>query len=150
MSLLKEFEEFSLRASVADMAAGIILGAAFGKVVNSLVDDILLPPVGQLLGGVNFVDLFLTLDKSKGEFTTLASAREAGIPLLAYGQCLSTILQFFILAFCVFGLVKFLNRFRRQHTPVAAPPATIKSCPFCCSAIPLRATRCPNCTSAVK
>jgi len=150
MSLIKEFKEFALRGSVADMAAGIILGTAFGKIVTTLVADILLPPIGQVLGGVNFADLFLVLDKSKGEFTTLAGAREAGAPILAYGQCISTVLEFLVLVVCVFSMVKLLNTFRRQHTPTASPPATIKSCPYCCSAIPMRATRCPFCTSVVK
>lgn len=150
MSLFKEFKEFSLRGNVADMATGIILGVAFSKIVTSVIEDIFLPPVGQLLGGGNFADLFLALDKSKGEFTTLASARDAGVPVLAYGQCLGTVLEFVVLAGCVFVMIKLINTFRRQHTPATLPPATIKTCPYCCSAIPLRATRCPCCTSAVK
>ena len=150
MTLIKEFKEFALRGNVADLATGIVLGVAFSKIVTSLIEDIFLPPVGQLLGGGNFADLFLTLDKSKGEFPTLAGARAAGVPVLAYGQCLGTMLEFVVLAGCVFVLIKFLNPFRRQHAPATLPPATIKSCPYCCSAIPLRATRCPCCTSAVK
>ena len=140
-----------MRGNVIDMTFGFLLGIAFGKVVTSLVNDIVLPPVGQLLGGVNFTDLFLVLDKSKGDFTSLAKVRDAGIPVIAYGQCISSVLDFAIIATCILLMIKLVNTARRQHTAAStAPPATIKTCPYCCSAIALRATRCPYCTSLVK
>ena len=148
--LSKEFREFALRGNVLDMAFGLMLGVAFGKIVTSLVNDVLLPPVGQLLGGVNFTDLFLVLDRSRGEFASLAKVREAGIPVIAYGQGISAVLDFVIIAMCALVMIKWVNTARRQHGAVTLPPATIKSCPYCCSAIPMRATRCPYCTSLVK
>ena len=150
MGLMKEFKEFAVRGNVADMAIGVILGAAFGRIVTSLVNDVLMPPLGQLMGGVNFSDLFLVLDKSKGEFHSLADARKAGVSVIAYGQCINTVIDFIIVAFCIFLVVKLMNRLNRQqpHAPIPAP--TTKSCPYCCSSIPIRATRCPCCTSDVK
>jgi large conductance mechanosensitive channel len=150
MGLIKEFKDFALRGNVLDMAIGVILGIAFGKIINSLVNDILMPPIGQLLGGVNFSDLFFVLDHSKGEVASLAKAREAGIPVIAYGQFINTILDFLIVAGCIFLVVKVMNTLQRRQAPVTPPAPTTKNCPFCCSAIPLRATRCPHCTSEVK
>ena len=132
--LSKEFREFALRGNVLDMAFGLMLGVAFGKIV----------------GGVNFTDLFLVLDRSRGEFASLAKVREAGIPVIAYGQGISAVLDFVIIAMCALVMIKWVNTARRQHGAVTLPPATIKSCPYCCSAIPMRATRCPYCTSLVK
>ena len=148
--LCKEFREFALRGNVLDIAFGLLLGVAFGKIVTSLVNDVLLPPIGQLLGGVNFTDLFLVLDKSKGEFTSLAKVHEAGVPVIAYGQCISSVLDFVIVAICALLMIKLVNAARRQHSATASLPITIKTCPYCCSAIPMRATRCPYCTSLVK
>lgn len=150
MSLLKEFKEFAMKGNVLDMAVGVILGAAFGKIISCLVNDVLMPPIGQLLGGVNFSDLFVLLDKSKGEFTSLAKAREAGAPVIAYGQFINTVLDFLIVAFCVFLAIKAISSLKRRQIPAPTPAPTTKNCPFCCSAIAIRATRCPHCTSEVK
>jgi large conductance mechanosensitive channel len=150
MGLIKEFKEFALRGNVMDMAVGVIIGAAFGKIVSSLVSDILMPPIGQLMGGVNFNDLFFVLDKSKGDFHSLVKAREAGASVIAYGQFINTILDFLIVAFCIFIVIKVMNTLKRRQAPASIPPATTKNCPYCCSAIPIRATRCPHCTSEVK
>ena len=140
----------TLPGTVGDIAAGILLGVAAGKVVTSLVNDVLLPPIGLLLGSVNFTDLFLILDKSKGDFSSLAKAREAGLPVIAYGQIIATGFEFLVGVATVLTAVKLVNTLRRHQQPQATSPTTIKTCSHCCSAIPLRATRCPYCTSAVK
>jgi large conductance mechanosensitive channel len=150
MGLIKEFKEFAVRGNVLDMAIGVILGAAFGKIVTSVVNDILMPPVGKLMGGVNFADLFLVLDGAKGEFNTLAAARAAGVPVVAYGACINTVIDFLIVALCVFFVIKIMNTLKRRQAPPPTPPATPQTRPTCCSAIPLRATRCAHCTSEVK
>ena len=141
---------WTLHCNILDIAGGILLGLAAGKMVSSFVSDILLPPVGQLVGGVNFVDLFWVLDKSKGEVASLAKAREAGLPVVAYGQYIGNVLDFLVVAACVLIAIKWFNSVRRQNLSPAASPATIKTCAYCCSAIPMRATRCPFCTSVVK
>ena len=133
-----------------EIAAGILLGLTASKAVTAFVNDILLPPVGQLLGGVNFPDLFLLLDKSKGECASLARARDAGLPVLAYGEFIGTALDLLIVAACVLVALQWVRAVRRQPLASATPPATIKTCLYCCSAIPIRATRCPFCTSLVK
>jgi len=135
--------------SLFDVAAGILLGVAAGKVVTSFVNDILLPPVGQLLGGVNFTDLFLILDKSKGDFATLAKAREAGLPVIAYGQSIAAVCECLIVVTAVLTAIKLVRTLRHHPQPPAVSPITIKTCSHCCSAIPRRATRCPYCTSSV-
>jgi large conductance mechanosensitive channel len=140
--VLKEFKEFALRGSLLDMAIGIILGAAFGSVVTSLVNDILMPPLGLLLGRVNFSNLFINL--SGGEYASLAEAQAAGAATINYGVFINSVINFLLVAFAVFLLIKQVNRLRRAEAP---PPPTTKECPFCCSAIPLAATRCPACTS---
>jgi large conductance mechanosensitive channel len=144
---LKEFKSFATRGNVVDMAVGVIVGAAFGKIVTSMVEDILMPPIGKLLGGVDFKDLFFVLgDKS---FASLKAAKEAGAAAIAYGQFLNTLINFVIIAWSVFMAVKFITALRKRleaETPTA--PAT-KECPFCCSAIPVKATRCGHCTSQV-
>lgn len=150
MGLIKEFKEFAMRGNVVDMAVGVILGAAFGKIVSCLVSDVLMPPIGQLMGGVNFSDLFILLDKTKGDIHSLAQARAAGAPVIAYGQFINTILDFLIVAFSVFLMIKLLNSLKRRHAPPPVPAPTTKNCPYCCSTISLRATRCPHCTSEVK
>ena len=143
--MFKEFKEFALKGNVLDMAVGIIIGAAFGTVVKSLVDDVIMPPIGLLLGKVDFANLFINL--SGKPFDSLAEAKKAGAAVIAYGAFLNNILSFLIVALAVFLLVKTVNRFRRQAK--AAEPET-KECPYCLSSIPIKATRCPNCTSELE
>ncbi len=144
--MLKEFKEFALRGNVLDMAIGIIIGAAFSQIVNSLVNDILMPPIGLLLGRVDFSNLFITL--SGGHYETLAAAQEAGAVTINYGLFINNVINFLIVAFAVFLLVRGVNRLQRQaqKEEEAAEPTT-KECPYCLSTIPLKATRCPQCTS---
>jgi large conductance mechanosensitive channel len=150
MKIIKEFKEFAMRGNVIDMAIGIIIGGAFGKIVSSIVSDVLMPPIGKLMGGVNFRDLFISLDPEKTQgLTSLAEAREKGAAVIAYGEFLNIIIDFIIVAFCVFLLVKGVNSLKRKQAPAPAP-SIIKSCPYCVSDIPLMATRCPHCTSEIK
>jgi len=149
--MFKEFKEFAMKGNVVDMAVGIIVGAAFGTIVKSLVDDIIMPPIGLLLGNVDFSDLFITLKQgaTAGPYATLAAAKGAGAVTLSYGAFLNTIVSFLIVALAVFFLVKGINRLKRQE---AAPPPTApttKECPYCLSAIPIKSTRCAYCTSNV-
>jgi large conductance mechanosensitive channel len=137
--MFKEFKEFAMRGNVVDLAVGVIIGAAFGTIVTSLVNDIIMPPIGLALGGLDFKDLFITL--RGGPYPTLAAAKAAGAPVIAYGSFLNTVVNFLIVAFAIFLLIKQVNRFR------APAAAATKDCPFCASAIPLKAVRCPNCTS---
>jgi large conductance mechanosensitive channel len=143
--MLKEFREFAMRGNVLDLAVGIIIGAAFGTIVKSLVDDIIMPPVGLLLGGVDPTNLFVLLraGKTPPPYATLADAKAAGAVTMNYGAFLSTIITFLIVAFSVFLLVRAINSMRRA--PAAAP--TTKPCTFCAMEIPIGATRCPHCTS---
>ena len=142
--MLKEFKEFILRGNVVDMAIGIIVGAAFGKVVTSLVNDILMPPIGFLTGKVDFSNLFVSLS---GSYASLAEAQAAGAPTINYGLFINTVLDLLIVGAAVFFLiVRPINRLRRAKEPAPAALAT-KECPYCLSAIPLKATRCPHCTS---
>jgi large conductance mechanosensitive channel len=143
--MLKEFKEFALKGNVVDMAVGIIIGVAFGVIVKSLVDDVLMPPIGVLLGGVDFSDLFVVLRAGTPPppYETLEIAKEAGAATLNYGMFINNVITFLIVAFAVFLLIKSINRLRREE-PVAP---TDKACPFCATTIPLAATRCPNCTS---
>jgi large conductance mechanosensitive channel len=145
--MLKEFKEFAIRGNVIDLAIGIIIGGAFGKIVDSLVKDIIMPPVGMVMGKVNFASLFINL--SGTPYQSLEEARKAGAPTLNYGIFISTIVDFLIMAFVVFLMVKQINRMKKEAPAPAAAPDS-KSCPFCCSSIPLQATRCPNCTSNLK
>jgi large conductance mechanosensitive channel len=140
--MLKEFKEFAMRGNVLDMAVGIIVGAAFGRIITSLVNDVLMPPIGLILGKVDFSSLFINL--SGTPYPTLADAKKAGAAVMAYGAFLNTILDFVIVAFVIFLLIKQVNRLNKPAP--AAAPAT-KDCPFCLSAIPIKATRCPHCTS---
>jgi len=142
--MLKEFKEFAMRGNVLDMAIGIIIGGAFGKIVSSVVSDIVMPPIGLLLGRVDFSSLFINL--SGQPQPSLAAAKAAGAPTINYGVFLQTILDFVIIAFVIFLLVKQVNRLKKPEAP-AAP--TTKSCPFCVSDIPIKATKCAHCTSAV-
>ena len=145
--MLKEFKEFAMRGNVLDMAVGIIIGAAFGQIVNSFVQDVLMPPIGRLLGHVDFSNLFLNL--SETHYTSIAAAKAAGAATLNYGLFLNTVINFLIVAFAVFLLVRQVNRFAPKPAPAAPAPAT-RDCPFCLSAIPPKATRCPHCTSEVR
>ena len=144
--MLKEFKAFAMRGNVLDMAIGIIIGASFGKIITSFVADVLMPPIGLLLGKVDFSNLFVTLSASQS-FKTLAEAKTAGVPTLNYGLFLNTVIDFLIVAFAIFLLIKQVNRF--QKPAPEAPPST-KDCPFCCSKIAPKATRCPNCTSELR
>jgi large conductance mechanosensitive channel len=145
--MLKEFKEFAMKGNMLDLAIGLILGAAFGAIVASLVNDVIMPPIGLLLGRVDFKELFLALNGQT--YATLADAKKAAAPVIAYGSFLNTIINFLIVAFVAFLIVKQANRMKRQEpAPVAAP--TTKDCPFCASAIPIKAVRCPNCTSDLK
>jgi large conductance mechanosensitive channel len=140
----KEFKEFAMRGNVIDMAVGIIIGAAFGRIITSLVNDLLLPPLGLLLGKVDFSNLFLTL--SRTSYATLAQAKAAGAPTLNYGIFLNTVPNFLIVAFAIFLLVRGVNRLRRQQE-APKPEPTTKKCPYCDSTISRHAIRCPPCTS---
>jgi len=136
--MLKEFKEFVARANVIDLAVGVIIGAAFGKIVTSLVEGIIMPPIGLVLGKVDFASLFLVLNHAKGEPASLADAKAKGIPVIAYGAFFNDLVNFAIIAFVIFLLIKFVNRIRRKD------PST-KDCPHCLTAIPLAATRCSGC-----
>jgi large conductance mechanosensitive channel len=139
---MEEFKKFIMRGNVIDMAVGIIIGAAFGAIVNSLVKDIIMPPIGLILGRVDFANLFINLS---GDYATLADAQKAGAATLNVGLFLNTIITFVIVALAVFVLIKQLSRLQKPVQPAAAPAT--KDCPFCFTAIPAKATRCPNCTS---
>lgn len=144
MSLLKEFREFAVKGNAIDMAVGLVIGAAFGKIVSSLVNDIIMPPVGLLLGKVDFSSLFVSL--SGTHFDTLKAAKDAGAATLNYGLFINNVLDFLIVAFAIFLVVKQINRLKRKaEEPPAAP--TTKDCPYCLAAIPIKATRCGHCTS---
>jgi large conductance mechanosensitive channel len=142
--MLKEFKEFAMRGNVVDLAVGVIIGAAFGAVVTSLVSDIVMPPIGQLTGGLDFKDLFVALDG--GTYKSLDEVKKAGAPAIAYGSFINTVVQFLIVSFAIFLLVKQVNRFK---APVVEAPAT-KECRFCGMSIPIKAVRCPQCTSELK
>lgn len=138
----KEFREFALKGSMIDLAIGIIIGAAFGKVITSLVNDVIMPPIGLLLGKVDFSSLYLNL--SGKDFASMQEAIDAGAPILKYGLFVNTLIEFFIIAFVIFFVVKNINNLRKKQTE--AEPET-KDCQYCLSSIPVKATRCPNCTS---
>ena len=145
--MLKEFKEFAMKGNVLDMAIGIIIGAAFGKIVSSFVSDILMPPIGLLMGKVDFSSLFINL--SEQNYPSLAAAKAAGVPTINYGVFFQTIFDFVIIAFVIFLLVRQVNRMKRQDEAVPAKPTT-KDCLYCMSPIPLKAVRCPHCTSDQK
>jgi large conductance mechanosensitive channel len=138
----KEFKDFVARGNVMDLAIGVVIGAAFGKIVGSLVNDIIMPPIGMVLGSVDFADLFINL--SGGSYPSLAAAQEAGAVTINYGVFLNTVIEFLIVAFALFLLIKQVNRL--QHPAPEAAPA-VKQCPYCFTEIPVEATRCPHCTS---
>jgi len=141
----KEFKAFAMRGNVLDMAVGIIIGAAFGRIITSLVSDILMPPIGLILGKVDFSSLFLNI--SGKSYATLAEAKAANAATINYGVFVNTVIDFIIVAFVIFLLVRQINRWNK---PAQAPEATTKDCPYCVSAIPIKATRCPNCTSELR
>ena len=143
--MLKEFKEFAMRGNVIDMAVGIIIGAAFGTIIGTMVSDVLMPPIGLLLGNVDFSNLFLVLKEGKtaGPYATVAAAKAAGAVTLNYGLFVNTIVNFLIVAFAIFFLIRGMNAFKKKE---AAQPTT-KECPHCLSTIPVKATRCGHCTS---
>jgi len=145
--MLKEFKEFAMRGNVIDLAIGIIIGAAFGRIVTSLVNDIIMPPLGVLLGKVDFSNLYINL--SGKAFDNLAAAKAAGAATINYGLFINTIIDFVIVAFAIFLLVRGINHMKKESVPAPAAP-TIKECSFCYSQIPIKAVRCPNCTSELK
>ena len=149
--MLKEFKEFAMRGNVVDMAVGIVIGAAFGSIVKSLVDDVLMPPIGLLLGGVDFSDFFLILKegaKAAAPYHTLADAKAAGAVTLNIGLFVNAVISFTIVAFALFLVVKAMNKLRTEKPAPAAEPTT-KTCQYCCSEVPIKASRCPHCTSAL-
>ncbi len=146
--MFKEFKEFAMRGNVVDMAVGIIIGGAFGTIVKSLVSDVLMPPIGLLLGGVDFTNLFAVLKggaTTPGPYAALADAQAAGAVTVNYGVFFNAVISFLIVAFAVFLLIKGINAAKRKEEPPAEP--TTKDCPYCLSAIPIKATRCGHCTS---
>jgi large conductance mechanosensitive channel len=146
---VKEFRDFIARGNVIDLAVGVVIGAAFGRIVTSLVEGILMPPVGLVTGRIDFGSHFWVLDKSKGLPVSLAEAKAAGIPVLAYGQFINDVISFLIVAFVIFLIVKRANRLWSGEPKETEEPTT-KNCPFCVSAIPVKATRCPECTSQLQ
>jgi large conductance mechanosensitive channel len=146
--MLKEFRDFVARGNVLDLAVGVIIGAAFGRIVTTLVEGVIMPPIGLLLGRTDFSGLFLVLDSSQGIPMSLADAKTKGIPVVAYGQFINDIVSFLIVALAVFLLVKQVNRLKGElQKPAAVAASTTKDCPFCATAIPIKASRCPHCTS---
>jgi len=148
--MLKEFKEFAMRGNVVDMAVGIIIGAAFGTIVTSVVNDMIMPPIGLLLGNVDFTNLFIVLKEgtTPAPYASLKIAKDAGAVSLNYGQFINTLINFIIVAFSIFLMIRWMNRLQRQPSPIAAEPTT-RVCPHCLSTIPIKATRCAFCTSGV-
>jgi large conductance mechanosensitive channel len=148
--MLKEFKEFAMRGNVVDMAVGIIIGAAFGTIIAALVSEVLMPPIGLLLGNVDFSNLFIVLKEGKiaGPYATVAAAKAAGAVTLNYGLFVNTVVNFLIVAFAIFFLVRGMNALKKEEAPPAAPAT--KECPHCLSAIPIKATRCGHCTSELR
>ncbi|MCX6177806.1 MAG: large-conductance mechanosensitive channel protein MscL [Chlorobiales bacterium] len=149
--MLKEFKEFALKGNVVDMAVGIIIGGAFGTIVSTLVSQVLMPPLGLLIGGVDFSNLYIVLKdgaKAAGPYAALVDAKAAGAVTVNYGLFLNSVFSFLIMAFAVFLLIKAINTLRREEKPAPSAPTT-KECPYCLSVVPLKATRCPNCTSEI-
>jgi large conductance mechanosensitive channel len=146
--MLKDFKEFAMRGNVVDMAVGIIIGAAFGTIVKSLVADVIMPPIGMLLGNVDFANLFVVIKQgtAAGPFATLAEAQKAGAVTINYGMFINTIISFLIVAFAVFIVIRNLNKLKREEEAPPEEPTT-KECPHCLSEIPIKATRCGHCTS---
>ncbi len=149
--MFKEFKEFALRGSVLDMAVGIIIGAAFGAIVSSLVSDVLMPPIGMLLGRVDFTNLYVVIAAGKvaGPYASLTAAQQAGAVTLNYGLFINKIISFLIVAFSLFLIIRSMNQMKKKEAAAPAEPTT-KECPFCFTMIPIKAVRCPNCTSELK
>jgi len=149
--MFKEFKEFAMRGNVVDMAVGIVIGAAFGTIINSFVADIIMPPIGLILGNVDFSGMFILLKEGKvaGPYDTIGAAKTAGAVTLNYGVFINTIISFLIIAFSVFLVIRNVNRLKRKEEAPSAVPAT-KECPYCMSVIPIKAVRCPQCTSELK
>ncbi len=144
----KEFRDFIARGNVVDLAVGVIIGAAFGKIVTTLVEGVIMPPIGQIVGGIDFSSIFFVLDSSKGVPASLSDAKAKGIPVIAFGQFVNDVINFLIVALAIFLLVKQVNRIKSsidRPAPAAAP--STKECPYCASTISIKATRCPHCTS---
>nr|MEE4268254.1 large-conductance mechanosensitive channel protein MscL [Candidatus Krumholzibacteria bacterium] len=150
--MFKEFKEFAMRGNVVDMAVGIVIGAAFGTIVKSLVADVIMPPIGLLLGGVDFTNLFLVLKEgaeAAGPYAALADAQAAGAVTINYGAFVNTVISFIIVAFAIFMLIKGMNAAKKKEEAAPAPAPTTKKCPKCLSEIPLEATRCAFCTTDI-
>jgi len=149
MGMVKEFKEFAVKGNVVDMAVGIIMGGAFGTIAKSLVNDVLMPPIGLLLGGVDFANLYLTVKPGDpgGPYASLSAAQEAGAVTINLGVFLNNVISFLIVALAVFFLVKGINNLKRKEEAAPPPPPDSKDCPFCVSSVPIKATRCPHCTS---
>ena len=143
--MFEEFKKFAMRGNVIDLAVGIIIGGAFGKIVSSFVADILMPPIGKIMGKVDFTNLFI--DLSGAGYTSLAEAKKAGAATINYGMFINTLIDFIIVAFAIFLLIRQINRMKKEEE--AAPPAT-KECPHCMSSISIKASRCPSCTSTLE
>lgn len=146
----KEFKEFAVKGNVIDMAVGIIIGAAFGTIVKSLVSDVIMPPIGLLMGGVDFADFFTVLKQGTvpGPYPTIEAANEAGAVIISWGVFLNTIISFLIIAFAVFILIRYINKIKQAHDEPTPPPSPkVKKCTYCFTEIPVEATRCPHCTS---
>ena len=149
--MFKEFKEFAMRGNVLDMAVGIVIGASFGAIITSFVADVIMPPIGLLLGNIDFSSLFIILKEGKvtGPYESLAAAKAAGAVTLNYGVFINTIISFLIVAFAVFLVIKNMNRLKREQEAAPAAPTT-KECPFCLSAIPIKAVKCAHCTAELK
>ena len=143
--MFKEFKEFIARGNVIDLAVAVVIGAAFGKIITSIVEGLIMPPIGLILGKVDFASMFYVLDTSKGIPVSLADAKAKGVPVIAYGQFINDVINFLIIAFVIFLIVKAYNRLKSKQETGEAP--TTKDCPFCLSTIPLKATRCKDCTA---
>lgn len=146
MGLIKEFKEFAVKGNVIDLAVGVIIGGAFNKIVSSLVNDVVMPPIGMLFGKVDFTNLFFTLGKE--EYKTLSEAKEAGAATINYGVFINNIIQFLITAFVIFLVIRQINKMKRKEEKKTEQPTT-KECPYCITSIPLKATKCPNCTTSL-
>jgi large conductance mechanosensitive channel len=150
MRVIQEFKEFAMKGNVIDLAIGVVIGGAFGGIVKSLVDDVIMPPIGLILGNVDFSNFFFVLkegSKQAGPYVSVAAAKAAGANTLNIGLFINALVSFAIVAFAIFMLVKTINRLKREEAPAAAPPTPIKECPYCLSSIPSKASRCPHCTS---
>ena len=151
MGFIKDFKAFAMRGNVVDMAVGIIIGGAFGTIVKSLVDDVIMPPIGMLLGNVDFANLFVTIKEGAqaGPYASVAAAKAAGAVTVNYGLFINSVVSFLIVAFSVFLIIRAMMKLQRPGPAAAAAPTT-KDCPYCHTGIPLKAVRCPNCTSELK